>query len=345
MIGRGNILEVAKVPAIMSARKLCIITDKCVAPLWLEKVTGQLKDKKVCVIIIPTGEHNKTLDTLQNIWKQMIEGDVDRSTVAIALGGGVVCDIGGFAAGTFMRGIPVVHIPTTLLAQVDASIGGKTAIDFCDLKNCIGIFHPPSAVLINVRTLSTLPEKQVLSGMAEIIKHAIIADRMLLKELKNKNVRSISDKEWVRIVSRSVEIKKAIVKQDEQERNGIRKQLNFGHTVGHAIESLRLNTEHPLLHGEAVALGMISEAHMSVLMGILSQQEEDEIIKTIQGIGLPTKCTHFSTVDIKRIMKNDKKNTNGQMLFSLPLKIGKVNSDCIVPDQIIEESLQIIMDK
>jgi len=342
IIGNGVIKQLSENHAIKHAQNICIITDTCVAPLWLEQVKKHIENKSVCVIIIETGEKNKTMRTLRKILKEMVELGVDRSSVVITLGGGVVCDIGGLAAGLLMRGVPVIHVPTTLLAQVDASIGGKTAIDFQGLKNMVGMFYQPTAVFIDVQMLKTLPERELISGCGEIIKHAIIADNILLKIFNKKSV-DISDVEWIAIIKRSCRIKKTIVQKDEEEKNGERKKLNFGHTVGHAIESISLKSDHPLLHGEAIAIGMISETRMSVLMGILSKQEEEVIRLAISQCGLPTSIANVDIEDIEKAMLHDKKNSQGKVLFSLPTKIGAVKSNCVVSQHIVHQGLKSII--
>jgi 3-dehydroquinate synthase len=269
----------------------------------------------------------------------MLKGGVDRSSVVVTLGGGVVGDIGGFAAATFMRGIPVVHIPTTLLAQVDAGVGGKTAIDFCGIKNSIGVFHQPSAVVIDVQMLSTLPHRQLVSGFAEIIKHAIIADKDFFILLSKKKISEIKNNEWMHIISKSIEIKTNIVEQDENEKNGIRKQLNFGHTIGHAVEALSLKTNHPLLHGEAVAIGMMAEARMSRLAGLLSKKEEELIISVLWHLENLKHISGISFSQIHHIIKTDKKNKKEILLWSLPIAIGKVQSDLILTGEVVKKGI------
>lgn len=338
-IGENILLELKNNEAVQSASSLVVITDTNVSLHWLPHLAESIANKKVITIRIEEGEKNKTINTLQTIWKKMIQEGVDRSSVVITLGGGVVCDIGGFAAGTFMRGIPVIHVPTTLLAQVDASVGGKTAIDFCGIKNSIGMFYNPSAVIIDVQTLTTLPHRQLVSGFAEIMKHAIIADREYFISLSKKKIREINGNEWVDIISKSIEIKKYIVEQDENERNGIRKQLNFGHTVGHAVEALSLKTKNPLLHGEAVAIGMVAEGKMAHLAGLLPSKDLEEIETSLIAVGLPTHVSDMSFSQIRKIIVTDKKNKNGNILWSLPLSIGKVGSDILLPSEVIKKGI------
>jgi len=344
-IGSGILSLLKENKFVQTASLIVIITDKNVAKYWLLSLKKIVSDKKVITIIINPGESNKTIQTLETIWKKMLKQGADRSSVVITLGGGVICDVGGFAAATFMRGIPVIHIPTSLLAQVDASIGGKTAIDFCDIKNSIGIFYQPSCVIIDVQTLCTLPRRQIISGFAEIVKHAIIADRSLLDFLLNKKMSEIKDEEWQKIIHTSVDIKKRIVEQDEQEKNGIRKQLNFGHTIGHAVESLSLKTKSPLLHGEAIAIGMMAETRMSCLAGKIPEEEEKMIGFLLKKSGLPTDVAHISSEKIIKLIQTDKKNMDGKILWSLPFRIGDVKSDCILRPEIIKKGILSIIKK
>ncbi|MFH0772976.1 MAG: 3-dehydroquinate synthase [bacterium] len=338
-IGKGIMSILKSNKTVQSASSIVVITDKNVAMHW------QVPLKKTITIIIEPGEENKTIQTLEHIWKRMLEAGVDRSSVVVTLGGGVVCDIGGLAAGTFMRGIPVIHIPTTLLAQVDASVGGKTAIDFCGIKNSIGIFHPSATTIIDVLTLKTLPHKQIVSGFAEIIKHAVIADRALFDVLLKIKIGGISDKEWIGIITQSIHIKKKIVEQDETEKNGIRKRLNFGHTVGHAIEALSIEAKNPLLHGEAIALGMVAETRMSRLAGHISEEDEKMINSLLLKSGLPVSIANISNEKIIKLMRSDKKNRGGKILWSLPFRIGNVKSDCILNPDIINKGILSIIKK
>jgi len=336
-IGKGNLSNIKNIQIVKSANSVTIITDENVAKHWLNPLLITLSDSKTKVIQIKSGEQNKSIRTLEMIWKEMLAGGADRSSVVVTLGGGVVCDIGGFAAATYMRGIPVVHIPTTLLAQVDASIGGKTAIDFMGIKNSIGIFHQPSAVIIDVDTLKTLPHRQIISGMAEVIKHAIIADRKLFTILLKMKVDTLRSEDWIKIISRSVAIKQKIVDRDIQEKNGIRKQLNFGHTVGHAIEALSLKTNNSLLHGEAVALGMVAEANMSRTV------DERLIVSLIFHWGLPLSISGMSLSQINSVIQTDKKNRAGKILWSLPRKIGSIQTDVQLEQELVSKGILSII--
>src|ERR1700749_4884910 len=232
------------------------------------------------IIEINAGEESKNIDFCVDVWKMLIDFNADRQSLLINLGGGVITDLGGFAASTYKRGIDFVHVPTTLLSQVDASVGGKTGIDLDNVKNIIGTFTQPKAVFIEHEFLQTLPARQILSGLAEMLKHGLIFDAGYWKELKISNLHNPS----AALVYHSVEIKNKVVIEDPHEK-GIRKSLNFGHTVGHAIETYSLmNDENPLTHGEAIAAGMICEAKLSNLKIHLDDSELQEITDVIMGL-------------------------------------------------------------
>ena len=320
---------------------VAVLTDTNVAKHWLLTVKRSLK-QKISEIIIKQGEKEKNIKTVRKIWGKMFENGLDRQSLLINLGGGVICDMGGFAASTFMRGIDFINIPTTLLAQVDASVGGKNGIDFQGIKNSIGIFENPMGVVIDVSTLKTLPKRELVSAFGEIIKHGVISGRKYFDLVTSKIPEEFSQEELIRIVKQSVEIKSNIVKEDPEE-NNLRKVLNFGHTIGHAIESLSWKTNKPLLHGEAVAVGIIAESKLSNLLGMLSKKDFLTIEKTICQTGLPTRIENLSINDILRIMAFDKKNTNKKILWSLPEKIGKVNVNIEAPNNLIIRAIESII--
>ena len=286
-----------------------------------------------CVIEIKSGEINKTLATCEYIWKQMTDLGFSRKSLLINLGGGVIGDMGGFVASTYKRGIRFVNIPTTLLSQVDASIGGKTGIDFYGLKNHIGIFQTPEKVIICDEFLETLPKNQMKSGFAEVLKHALIFDSKYWEKVKNLD---ISTTRWHKIIAHSVQIKNRIVMQDPKE-NGLRKILNFGHTMGHAIETERLNTEHHLLHGEAIAVGMILEADIAVQKGLLNAQAFDELKTVLINYFTPPVVPPIES--ILSHLKQDKKNEGNILKFSLIDQIGNCLWDVPVTFSEIEISL------
>ncbi|MGZ3752666.1 MAG: 3-dehydroquinate synthase, partial [Mucilaginibacter sp.] len=273
-----TIAELAKFVEQGKYSRFFVLTDENTAEHCLPVIRKHIdKLDNFDIIEINSGEESKNIDFCIGVWKMLIDFSADRQSLLINLGGGVISDLGGFAASTYKRGIDFVHVPTTLLSQVDASVGGKTGIDMDNIKNIIGTFTQPKAVFIEHSFLQTLPERQILSGLAEMLKHGLIADASYWNLLKNSDLKKPSAK----LVYHSVEIKNKVVIEDPHEM-GIRKSLNFGHTVGHAVETYSLmNDENPLTHGEAIAIGMICEAKLSNMKIGLSDDELTEIVKTI----------------------------------------------------------------
>jgi 3-dehydroquinate synthase len=287
------------------------------------------------VIEINSGEENKNIDFCIGIWKLLIDYGADRQSLLINLGGGVISDMGGFAASTFKRGIDFVHVPTTLLSQVDASVGGKTGIDLDNIKNIIGTFTQPKAVFIEHEFLKTLPPRQILSGLAEMLKHGLIADSAYWNELKYSNL----DNPSAALVYYSIGIKNKVVIADPHEK-GIRKSLNFGHTIGHAIETYSLmNDANPLTHGEAIAAGMICEAKLSEMKTGLKEEELIEITDVITGLYPKYSFTKDIYETLYGIMLKDKKNQSGRINASLLTQIGDCRIDNICTEEEIYESL------
>jgi len=310
---------------VAPAHRYALITDSNVGPLYAEKVRNQLEKGSAEVLTIPFGESNKTRESWARLTDQMLAKKFGRDSVVIALGGGVVGDLAGFVAATFMRGIPVVQIPTSLVAMVDASIGGKTAVDTPAGKNLVGAFHPPAAVLVDPQLLATLPLREMRAGFAEIVKHGVIADDVYLREVASGASEMLSAKggfasdRMLSLIVRSVEIKAEIVSRDERE-EGLRKTLNFGHTIGHAVE---LVSGYSLLHGEAVAIGMALEGRLAEQIGVAKAGTAATIVKALQSAGLPTDLpTGFMVGEVIDAMKSDKKGVSGKTRFALPLRIG-----------------------
>ena len=292
------------------------------------------------LIQIKSGEKNKNIRTCEKIWNLLSKQNADRKSLLINLGGGVISDIGGFAASTYKRGIDFINIPTTLLAQVDASVGGKTGIDFSNFKNQIGTFAFPKAVFIDPAFLNTLNKRELLSGFAEVIKHGLIADENYwrrISEISNNNILGGTIQE---LISTSIQIKNAIVSKDPYE-NGLRKALNFGHTIGHAIESASLKSKKKLLHGEAIALGMICEAYISRKCTGLPSDQLNGISSFIISIFKPAPVK-FPTKQLIALMKQDKKNNNSEINFSLLNSIGKVEINNSCSEELIEEALHFL---
>jgi len=304
-------------------------------PIILEKVDAL---KKAQIIQIKSGEENKNIETCQHIWLQLSHHGADRKSLIVNLGGGVIGDMGGFVASTFKRGIAFINIPTTLLSQVDASIGGKLGIDLDHLKNEIGLLKFPKAVFVNSTFLSTLPDRHILSGFAEIIKHALIHDSLYWQKIKGLDFLNTS--ELYPIIETSIQIKNQIVLEDPTE-NGIRKCLNFGHTIGHAFESyfLRLPCKDQLLHGEAIAIGMICEAFLSNARCFLSLNELMEITNFILSKYTPVDISHIDHFELIELMLHDKKNMKGIINFTLLSSIGTSKINMTADIELIKESL------
>ena len=289
------------------------------------------------LIQIQSGEEHKTLQTCEHIWERMTELNLDRWSVLINLGGGVIGDMGGFCAAVFKRGLYFVQVPTTLLAQVDASVGGKTGIDFHGLKNHIGVYQEPQAVFIYPDFLQTLPPRQLKSGYAEIIKHWLIADKEAFQTQRHIG---LFTEDWEELIRHSVSIKSKVVKADPLE-GGYRKVLNFGHTVGHAVESFLLEQSgRELLHGEAVAVGMLCEAWLSVNHELLSQDELDKIETFLVSVYEKVPLTETDIQSIALLALQDKKNTRTTINCTLLNGIGKAVFDQPVTVQQIVESLR-----
>ena len=281
--------------------------------------------KKSIIIEIKSGEENKNIDTCNLIWKELTKNCFDRDSLLINLGGGVIGDMGGFCASTYKRGIDFIQIPTSLLAMVDASVGGKLGIDFNGLKNQVGLFSNPKTVIINPKFLETLLENELKSGFAEVVKHALITDKNLWNHLKNSN---LLDLDWEEIIETSVQIKNKIVVSDPKER-GERRKLNFGHTFGHAIESYYLQKGTPILHGEAIFMGIILESELSSL----SVSEKNDIKNYIlSNFSLPYTP---SKSDLLNFLRNDKKNKEEEINFSLLNTIG----NCTINNLFSEDEL------
>ncbi len=323
-------------------RRAAIIADDNTAALFGEEVRKILNDncKKVILYSFPAGEEHKTLDTVKASYKTLIEEKFDRKDLLIALGGGVVGDITGYAAATYLRGIDFIQIPTTLLSQSDSSIGGKTGVDFDGYKNMVGAFYMPKLVYMNIGTLKTLDERQFYSGFAEVMKHGLIKDAMFYEWLLD-HMYEIQDKDPLvleEMVMRSCTIKKLVVEKDPKEQ-GDRALLNFGHTIGHAIEKYK-NFE--MLHGECVALGAVAAAFISWKHNWLSMEEYYEIRDMFVPFHLPISIDQIDPEEILALTKSDKKMAAGRIRFVLLKKVGKAVIDSTVTDEDILNALREI---
>jgi 3-dehydroquinate synthase len=333
------ICKFSEIIKVENYSKVAILTDENVADLWLDDIKESLKGAET--IVVKPGEHMKNVMTVSEIWTQMLQKGMDRKSLLINLGGGVVGDMGGFAASTYMRGIDFLQIPTTLLSQVDASVGGKVGIDFNGVKNLIGAFQQPVGVIIDVRTLSTLPKRELISGFAEVIKHGLIRDKKYLELVSSKKPEEFNSKELMEIIYESCKIKSEVVELDERE-GGLRKVLNFGHTIGHAIESISLETESPLLHGEAIAIGMIAEAKISQLQGFITDEDGLVIMQKIKNAGLPVGYKNFEMDEVMKRLKSDKKNVGSKVKWTLLKNIGEAVFDIEVPEEYVIDAIKFI---
>jgi 3-dehydroquinate synthase len=305
--------------------KVAIVTNPTVARLYLETVREALTGSgfKVTTIFVPDGEQYKNPDSLRTLYDRLVRERFERKSCVVALGGGVIGDLAGFAAATYLRGIPYVQVPTTLLAQVDSSVGGKTGINHEDGKNLIGAFYQPRIVLIDVSVLSSLPRRELVGGVAEVIKYGIIEDSSLFSFLEEEIERLLDrDPETlIRIISTSCAIKARVVEKDERE-NDYRAVLNFGHTIGHALEAATGYTQ--LLHGEAVGIGMIKAAALSVQQGVCDQGSFERICGLVRKAGLPSELpSGLSVQSLIRGMETDKKSSDGKIKFVMCAGIGR----------------------
>jgi 3-dehydroquinate synthase len=319
---------------------LFIITDSNTNDYCLHQFLPYLEtDLTIEIIEFEAGEINKNIDTCIEIWKVLTELGADRKSLVINLGGGVVTDLGGFVASTFKRGVDFIHIPTTLLSMVDASVGGKTGVDLGNLKNQIGVINVPLMVIIDTHYLETVPQNEMRSGLAEMLKHGLIFDKKYWEQFLDISTIDFSDLD--QLIHRSVAIKNEIVMQDPTEKN-IRKALNFGHTLGHAIESYFLENENKttLLHGEAIAIGMILESYISLHKNLITETEYNQIkfvIKTIYD------DITFEENDIQPVLDlliHDKKNEFGTIQFALIEGIGAIKINQLVENELILSAFQ-----
>ncbi len=314
--------------------QLAVLVDENTHELCYTKIKTALPEH--ILIQIKSGEIHKSLETCWSIWSVFTEQALDRRGLLINLGGGVIGDMGGFCARTYKRGISFINIPTTLLSQVDASIGGKLGIDFEGYKNHIGLFSDPDLVIIDPIFLETLPENELKSGYAEVIKHNLIADKQNWLRISKK---PFSQMDWLATIEHSVNVKKRVVEEDPKE-SGKRKILNFGHTLGHAIESHLLNSNRPVLHGEAVAAGMIAESYLSWQKGYISESDHKSIAEYIESLYEKIKLEESDIKSIRKYAVQDKKNKGNKVLAALLEDIGSANWDVELTSEEIELGLR-----
>lgn len=305
-----------------------LVCDSNVEPLYAARTLTSLRSAGIEInrVIIPAGEEHKTIQTIADIWNGFVQAGVERNSVVIALGGGVTGDLTGFAAATYLRGVPWVNMPTTLLAMVDSSLGGKTGADLPQGKNLIGAFHAPSLVLADPLMLATLPPAELHSGLAETLKHGIIADPVLYDQLKTDGWPEQMDA-IISIIRRAVAVKADVIEADPYE-NGLRQALNFGHTAGHGIETA---SAYRLSHGECVAIGMVIETRLAEKIGLAKPGLADDIGYTLSRLGLPV-CVpaDIDRATIRNAMSLDKKRSRKQIHFALPETIGKMRTGVVI---------------
>jgi 3-dehydroquinate synthase len=324
------------------ASRVFVVTSPNVRRHWGESLERSLRQAKLAydVLEMDDGEPAKRLETVERLAEELVSAKADRKSLLVALGGGVVGDCAGFLAAIFLRGIPVVQVPTTLLAQVDASIGGKTGVNLRGGKNLLGAFHQPKAVLVDPEVLSTLDEREFRSGLFESLKCGVIGDKALFDFMRRHPQKAFGRdrKSLERIITDSIRVKAAVVAADEKE-SDLRRILNFGHTVGHAIEAATGYTQ--LLHGEAVAWGMIAAATIACDSGFCAPETAEEITSAVKSLGrLPR--PRFETKEIMDRLSADKKTVAGAVHFVLPIKIGKVKIASDVPPEVVRQAVEQI---
>jgi shikimate kinase / 3-dehydroquinate synthase len=325
----GDLLPPGTIPG-----RAALISDETVGPLYASSVVEGLQSSNIDVftITIPSGEKYKTIETLTMVWDQLLENGLGRDGLILSLGGGVVSDLAGFAAATFLRGVRWAALPTTLLSMVDASLGGKTGIDLARGKNLAGAFYPPIFVLADPLTLATLPDREWRSGMGEVVKHALIADTILfsrLDRLANEGAGGFGPEIPAEILRRAAGVKVQIIERDPYEK-GEREALNFGHTIGHAVEQA---SGYQILHGEAVSIGMVIECKLSEEIGLAQQGLSKSIADVLERLGLPIRLPdNLDREAFIQAMQVDKKKKNGKIRFSLPVRIGEVRTGIEIDD-------------
>jgi 3-dehydroquinate synthase len=330
VIGRGVLSRAGTVlKELQGAGKIAIVTDKNLARRYLQPLTRSINDAgfQTAAVVLPPGERTKSLRSVSRILDELVRRKFERRSTLVALGGGVIGDVTGFAAAIYLRGIPFIQVPTSLVAQVDSSVGGKTGVDHPLGKNLIGAFHQPLAVLADTGTLRTLPAREWIAGLAEVIKYGVIADEPFFDFLERNIERILRHEEDAvsRVIARSCEIKAQVVSEDERESDR-RRILNFGHTIAHALETL--SRYRGLIHGEAVAIGMIQEAEIASRLGLCGMEVVERIRRLVRKAGLPTEMPRVSFSALWDAMQTDKKVAQGTIYCAMPTRIGDVT---IVP--------------
>ncbi len=332
VVGNGTLGRTGHfISQVVSPGHCALLTDENVAVYYAETVIRSLQKEGFAVtrIVIPSGESSKSMQMAEHVCDQMITGGLDRKSCLIALGGGVIGDLGGFVASIFYRGIPCIQLPTSVVAQVDSSIGGKTGVNAAGGKNLIGAFHQPALVIADPETLKTLPKREFNEGIAEVIKHAAIADAELLEEAVNFRSADLSS-----LIARNIKIKARVVAADEFETKGVRALLNFGHTIGHAIENTAGYGRY--LHGEAISIGLVAALKLSVKKAGLAQEEADRVVEALRHFELPTTLpADLPTENLMSALKRDKKFVSGAIRFVLVPRLGSA----IVSQDVSEDDI------
>jgi 3-dehydroquinate synthase len=338
VIGPGVLAQIGQRVAAMAVGPRCaLLTSERVGALYRDAVVHSLRAAGLdpVVIEIPDGEEHKSLAWLALVYDRLLEAGIERGTPLVALGGGVIGDLGGFAAATLLRGLPVVQVPTTLLAQVDAAIGGKTAVNHVQGKNLIGTFHQPRVVLADIDVLATLPQRELLAGLAEVIKYGVIGDAGLFEAIERRldAVLALDRKLLTWIVATAARQKAEVVSRDERELTGLRATLNYGHTVGHAVEML--TDYRRFLHGEAVAIGMVAAARVSHALGTCDAAVVTRIRDLLARAGLPTALPDdLDDAALALAMRGDKKSHGGKIRFVAVRRIGQVELTDLTAEEI-----------
>lgn len=320
--------------------KVCIVSDSKVADLYLDSFTKSIENhfEKIISFVFPFGEQSKTLDVVEDLYEELIKEHFDRGDLLIALGGGVVGDLTGFTAATYLRGIDFIQVPTTLLSQSDSSVGGKTGVDFRGYKNMVGAFHMPKMVYMNIDTLHTLGPELFACGMGEVVKHGLIKDAEFYQWLKDNasDIKALSDDEKLAyMVFKNVDIKRMVVEEDPTEK-GIRGHLNFGHTIGHAIEKL---SDFKLYHGQCVSIGMVAALYLCVRDGYITEEQFTDIKSTLEMFDLPLYTSGLDANEVLLTTKSDKKMAGSKVKFIYLKELG--NAD-ITKDYTDEDLLEAI---
>ncbi len=323
MVGAGIIGKLAERFDCSGYTAIVLIADRNVARRYGEYVKQALEasGKEVTVIVLPAGERTKSLRVAERVYKELLENGIDRRALFCVLGGGVIGDLGGYLAATYLRGVDYLQLPTTLLAQVDSSIGGKVGVNFGGKKNLVGAFYQPRAIICDVALLRSLSRREKRNGLTEVIKYGLAMDAGLLDLLEARGEGDFSDEELAGIVLRCGRLKAGVIERDETERSGPRAILNFGHTVGHALEAVTGLCR--LTHGEAVAVGMVAAARLSQRLGMLPPDGVARVERVLQKYGLPTACPGVSTAELIDAIRYDKKTTGGETGWVLLEDLGQ----------------------